>query len=552
MTRCLRPLTATLLALALLGTGCPSKPPDTLEGWIDAVPTLKRDKDIRKAADQIRTLGSKALREGKDLKPLVPKLIGLLQEDYPVRAPAAYLLGEIGEKSAVDPLISAIDYSAAVSDKDASKANGRIADALGKLKDAKAVRPLLKLTKSRDNFTALAAVQALGEIADPSALEPLMEIAEAENTDPFISKNAIEAMGKIGDPKAMPTLIHMLFLERRGVSFYRETSFAIFEVGSDAIPHLIEILDGKDKELMKWAEDHGVMEAAIYAKTAQLLGDLADRRAIPALRRRLKFNDEFADMKLLPPMFSAEALGRLRAKEAVMEIAGMLSEEEANARGAYTRALVMIGDRRAVGPLAKAATTGMGYDAREEALWGFARLAGKGATKTYDGIVAKNGKLSTCTAWFEGDKDAIEKSCKKRIEKFKKRAAKHRPMVLAADECKEDQACWVQKLRDQNPKVRERAGWALARFANPEHLDALLSAAQEQDLEARFAILNALDTTLFGRNDRKPDPAAARKTADRLWSILDDEKGKAFFIKINEDVKRLALKVERAAGQQQT
>ena len=57
---------------------------------------------------------------------------------------------------------------------------------------------------------------------------------------------------------------------------------------------------------------------------------------------------------------------------------------------------------------------------------------------------------------------------------------------------------------------------------------------------------NALDTTLFGANDRVPDDAAAQKTADRLKSILDDEKGKAQFIKINEDVKRLALKVQRA------
>ncbi|MDF1564014.1 MAG: HEAT repeat domain-containing protein [Deltaproteobacteria bacterium] len=538
-------LLASLLALTLIA-GCSSPPPTTAEEWAKAIPELKREKEVKDAAEELRKLGAKDLREGKDLKPLVPTLIPLLQESYPARAAAAFLLGEIGDKAAVDPLLSAIDFSAAVSDKEASKANGRIADALGKLKDPKSVRTLLKLTKSRDNFTALAAVQALGEVGDPSALEPLMEIAEAEATDPFISKNAVQAMGKIGDPKAMPTLIHMLFIERRGVSFYRETSFAIFQVGADAIPELIDILDGKNKELMKWAEGQGVLEAGIYAKTAQLLGDLSDRRAIPSLRRRLKFDDTFADLKLLPPMFSAEALGRLRAKEAVGEISKMLEEKEANARGAYARALVMIGDQRGAQPLADSALEGFGYDAREEALWGYARLALKNATKTYDRIVEKNKDLKTCTAWFEGDKAAIEAECQKRIAKLEERAAKRRPMVVAADECGTDNACWVKKLKDLDGKVRERAGWALAQAADLQYLDDLLGAIQEDDLEARFAHINALDTTLFGDNDRVPEKAAAQKTVDRLNSVMEDEQGKAQFIKINEDVKRLALKVQRA------
>lgn len=548
ITRLSSILAALLLLTSALSVACENPPPSTIEEWAKAIPELKRDKEVKDGAEELRKLGAKDLREGKDLKATVPVLLPLLEEDYPARAAAAFLLGEIGDKAAVDPLLAAIDFSAAVSDKEASKSNGRIADALGKLKDPKAVRTLLKLTKSRDNFTALAAVQALGEVGDPSALEPLMEIAEAESTDPFISKNAVQAMGKIGDAKAMPTLIHMLFLERRGVSFYRETSFSIFQVGTDAIPQLIEILEGKNKELLKWAEEHGVMEAGIYAKTAQLLGDLADRRAIPALRQRLKFDDTFADLKLLPPMFAAEALGRLRAKEAVNDISAMLDEKEANARGAYTRALVMIGDPRAANALAKSAVDGMGYDAREEALWGYARLAGKGATRTYDAIVAKNKALKTCTAWFEGDKDAIEKECTKRIAKLEERAAKRRPMVVVADECGTDNACWVGKLKDPDGKVRERAGWALTQAADAQYLDDVLGAVQEDDLEARFALINALDTALFGGNDREPDAAAAQKTADRLASILEDEQGKAQFIKINEDIKRLELKVQRILG----
>lgn len=547
-------LTVVVLVAASLFTACKSEPPTTVEGWAKAIPEIKREKELRDASASLRSVAGEALRSGKDLKPAVPLLIPLLKENAIVRQDAAYILGEIGDPSAIDPLVESIDFSAAVADKDASRSNSKIAEALGKLQAKQAVRPLVKLAKSPDNFVALAAVKALGDTHDAAAVAPLMELATSETIDPYISRNAIESLGRLGDPAALPALIHMLFRERSGVSFYREASFAIFQVGADATQDLIDILDGKNKELMDWAKDKGVLEAAIYSKTAQVLGDLADPRSAPVLLKRLRYESDFVDMKLLPRMLSAEALGRIRYEKAVRPLASLLGEEEANARGTYARALVMIGDRAAVPALVRSATDGMGYDAREEALWAVAQLGGPGDLSKFDRAVKVNETMKTCTNWFECDPgsnrakcmEEMEKECGKRIAKFQKRAAKYRPMLVAADECKDSVDCWIGKLKDENGRLREKAAWELGRSGEMKALDPLLAAAQEEDLKARFAILNAVDTLLYGANDQVPEPAVGRKVVDRMQSILKDESGKAHYIKINEDVKRLALKVQRS------
>ncbi len=325
-------------------------------------------------------------------------------------------------------------------------------------------------------------------------------------------------------------------------------------MGADATDELNDILAGKNEQLMKWAEEKGILEAAVYSKAAQVLGDLADRRSTPILLKRLNYLRLRRHEKLLPRMFSAEALGRIRDERAVRPIAALLPEEEANARGTYTRALVMIGDRAAVPALAKAAVSGFMYDCREEAQWGLADFGGPGDLARYDAVVKTNTNIKTCEAWFQCDpgtnraecmKD-IDKACSTRIEKYTKRAAKYRPMLVAADKCNDDAACWVDKLKANKARVREKAAWELGRTGDIENLDALLAAAQEDNLKARFAILNAVDTLLFGANDKTPNPAVGKKVAERMRGILTAEEGKAQFIQINEDTKRLALKVERA------
>ena len=108
--------------------------------------------------------------------------------------------------------------------------------------------------------------------------------------------------------------------------------------------------------------------------------------------------------------------------------------------------------------------------------------------------------------------------------------------------------CWVAKLDDPNPRVREKALWELGRLDADEALDAILEkgVGEKKDLEVRFAALNAIDSLLFGPGNKDLDKEEAKKAAEFLGRLLEEEAGKNYFVRINEDTKRIKLKIERA------
>ena len=114
------------------------------------------------------------------------------------------------------------------------------------------------------------------------------------------------------------------------------------------------------------------MPEALFAKTAQLLGDVGDVRADSALLGKLKYESE-SDSSSSCGANAAESLGRLRDKAAAKPIAAMLGESEANIRDSYGRALVLIGDRDVVPELEKACTSG-NWDAREGSIHALSNL----------------------------------------------------------------------------------------------------------------------------------------------------------------------------------
>ncbi len=544
-------VSALAMALAWLA-GCKDPEPETLEGWLEYIPTIGRhDAAQAEAAEAIRSLASARLRDGEDLSPLTPKVLPLLEERPVLRQAAAWLLEQIGDPATVQPLADAIDYSAGRGVDSESRAlnaaNIRIARALGKIGTPETVPPLIRLTRAREPEEALVAVEALGETGQHAAVERLSELATDDNVSPFISRRAIEALGAIGHPDGLPALIQMLFKERAGVSFYREASFAVFQLGADAGPRLIAILEGRDRDFIEWASEQGIFAEAVYAKAAQVLGDLADNRAARILMQRLAYESDYIDMQLIPRMFAADALGRLRHRPAVRRLTAMLDEDEANARERYVQALVMIGDRAAVPALQRSATVSRNYDAREYSLRGLARLGGRGTLPRFDAALTAATNINECISWFAGDADAIRKSCQTRIDRLAERTKRFRPMLEAAEECAGSTDCWLEKLSDSDPRVREKAAWELGWSGDMEVLTPLLAAAQEDELEARFAIIVALDTLLFGQNnDKIPPQEEGQRAIDRLESILENERGRAQFVRINEDLRRLVLKIERA------
>ncbi len=541
-------LVSVLAGTLLVLTGCKTEPPGTLEEWIEHMQSVERDEAaLSSAGDSFRELAREKMEAGEDLSHLTGKLIPLLEGRPRLREQAAWLLGHIGDPQAVGPLADAIDYGAGRGQRDLNAANIRIAEALGRIGTPAAVPPLARMTGAREAEEALAAVQALGATDEHAAVSRLSELATADDVSPFISRRAIEALGAIGHPDGLPALIKMLFKERQGVSFYREASFSVFQLGADAGPPLIEILEGRDEDFMEWARKHNIRPEAVYAKAAQVLGDLADNRAAPGAMRRLGFESEYVDMQLIPRMFAADALGRLRHRPAVRRLTGMLDEAEANTRERYIRALAMIGDRSVLPALIRSTRVSRNYDAREFSLRGVARMGGPGTLSRFDDALERASRLSECLSWFRGDEEAITKQCKQRIDNMKERSQRYRAMLVAAEECSNSLDCWLEKLEDENPRVREKAAWELGWSGEQKALDPLLDALQEPDLDARFAMVAAVDTLLFGaRNDKIPPTNDGKRATERLRSILDEERGRAQFVRINEDLRRLELKIQRA------
>jgi HEAT repeat protein len=482
------------------------------------------------------------LRRNKDVQ-AAPQIAALLKDEDPrVRAAAANALGELGDKSVVPQLIDAVDFSAgAGSDRDTravNEANRQIAKALGALGDHRAAPILLKMLNSKDSFVKLEAVESLGELREPTAVAALMAIATDDNQEPFIAKKAIIALGRIGDPQSVPALEKMLFRERSGISFYPQASFALFQIGEPAATPLIALLEGRDKEMEKWAEENKIIPEALYAKTAQVLGDIADPRSEKALIAKLKYNE--GDFKLLVRSAAAESLGRMRDKAAAPVIALMLGEEEANIRDAYGRALVMIGDPATLPMLLKAAQFGS-WDAREGSIHAFSNLApGKDLATVQKIAQAEPARwLKECT-----DAGNEKPECDKVWPDHQKQLDAHLARLKAAAECNDNLSCWEGKLKDPSGAVRERAAWQLGHMAKPEAIPVMIANLQDEDLYARFATVTTLGW-LLATPEGKPQSQAA---ADKLHTILDQEEGKQYYIKVDEDLRRLAAKLDQSTA----
>lgn len=523
-----------LTSAALMLTACkgdPAKP----EYWGKAITDATKTKDRVKVVEELR--GSPNLNQ--TFLPMLHEQLAA-EKKAEVKQHLAMVLAGLKDPSSVQPLADAVELGE--TDTASNGMNKEIAHALAEIGDPKAVPTLIRLLKSRDNYTKIEAINALGVLRAKEAVAPLVEFATSENGEPFISKKAIQALGNIGDTQAIPALVRMMFKERRGVSFYMESSFALFQLGGPAAKALLPVATGEDKELLAWAKENSIIEPALLAKTSQVLGDLNAHEAEAALLKQLKYDSEYLDLKLFVRMKAADALGRMRAKAAVAPLSAMLTEEEATARTEYIRSLVRIGDPAAIPALVKAAQKGS-WDAREPAIVGIAVLGGEAELATLDKLA--NDEAALHAAYCKEDPDYLrcknsEASVKSQVEKIRA----HQKRVAAAKECGKDLSCWAKKLDDADAGVRERAAWEIGRSGDAKYVDVLVKRLSDRNLETRMAAITAADWLTT-------DSADAFKTAKasltQIQKQLDDEKSKTEFVKVNEDLKRLAVKLARGA-----
>ncbi len=147
--------------------------------------------------------------------------------DPQVRQYAAYLLGKAKNPRAIQPLVEAMaDFDKSVREQatlalssigkaavgqlsDAMKeprweTRYRAAEALGRIADEKAVKPLIQGLKDNRDHVRYMAAKGLREIGDSDAIEPLIILLKDENV--YVRSMAARALGATGGNKAIEAL----------------------------------------------------------------------------------------------------------------------------------------------------------------------------------------------------------------------------------------------------------------------------------------------------------------------------------------------------------
>ncbi len=493
--------------------------PTDAEGWAKRAESRSRMDEKLQALSEVR-------KASGDKQAAVPILVEILKQAPRARAQAALALGEIGDPAAVRPLVAALDKGSR--DRDVLDANRYIADALGALRAKDAVPALTDLVTSPDGYVQVAAVDALGRIGDPAAIDTLVGVATGAGVEPFTAKKALLALGRIGDERAAPAVLKMLFEERPGVSFFPEAAFAVSQIGRPMAPSLLAVLEGKDAALASWAKERGVVPGALYAKSAQLLGDVGGPDAVPALVQKLSYQDPDAGVQMYVRVLAAESLGRMRAKEAARPLAELAARErDPDVRDRYCDAVARIGDPAAVQPLKGAAATG-DWDQREGPLLAISRLGGPGELAFIGAAQAKD-----CPKGCDAARQAAYAGMVARLE--------------AAKACG-DASCWAGKLADPSAAVRDRAALELGRGGTAANAAALGEAivrpvADAAEVAARYHAVLALGWIA----GREKVGAAGAAVAAKIDAMIAADRGRTLTAGVNEDALRLATRLRRGA-----
>lgn len=131
------------------------------------------------------------------------KLMNQLRSRDPVaREEAARKLGELKDPNAVEPLVAVLKK-----DKD-REVRWRAEDALVNI-GAPSVEPLVKMLKDDSWRVRRRAVRTLGKIRDPRAIAPLVALMKTDD-DCYVRKYAARAIGEINDTRANEILISAL------------------------------------------------------------------------------------------------------------------------------------------------------------------------------------------------------------------------------------------------------------------------------------------------------------------------------------------------------
>lgn len=126
--------------------------------------------------------------------PDIKQLLAELKDfDKDRRRKAVYKLGMIGGEDALLALMVAVE-----DENEDVIVRGRAAQMLGRIRDSRAVHPLITALRARGYQTPIHAAEALGRIGDKRAIDPLLELMNNQSSNEAATKAARVALTKLG------------------------------------------------------------------------------------------------------------------------------------------------------------------------------------------------------------------------------------------------------------------------------------------------------------------------------------------------------------------
>lgn len=311
-----------------------------------AIPSLitaftNPDRTIRRnAAVALKGIAGRGL-------PVVPALIEALRDESSnVRVYAAFVLSDLVDLRAVEPLIDALHdahretslFVAAALSRTLAARDDLLDDvrfvafdrARKHFDDPGTVPWLLNTLKDANDWERLIAAIALGHANDLRAVDPLLTLLCDDTA--IIRCGAAAALGNLGDPRAIDSLLAAF--DDPDVDLWVRCS-AVYALGKIDDPRCVDLLDHAARRADHWR---------IRERAVQALGQCGDRRALPTLQWALCEDD---------PAIRESATGALVrfGDAAVPELAGALRDANACVRQSAAKALARIGTGDALAAL---------------------------------------------------------------------------------------------------------------------------------------------------------------------------------------------------------
>jgi HEAT repeat protein len=161
---------------------------------VDLLIELLKDENCSRNAGAARSLGYRA-----DATAVEPLIAALEEAQDPLRRDAIGALAAIG-KPATAALINALNESG-------NRTQEAAAEALEKIKDERAVEPLILAFKKGDTAVRRSAAEALAATNESSAVEPMISILQDSAAKKDLRSDAAWALGIMGDQRAKAPLI---------------------------------------------------------------------------------------------------------------------------------------------------------------------------------------------------------------------------------------------------------------------------------------------------------------------------------------------------------